>query len=99
MTLKEIYQALADGKSIRHETWDKRRRICVGTYGLTFETGEHYNNDFLTPGCWEIYEESRDLETLIERITTDIGHNLDDQSIASDIAQLVDLKIKKSQLK
>lgn len=99
MNLKEIYQALGEGKAIRHETWPSHRRISIGLNLLTYETGELYENGFLSPMNWSIYEEPEDLDYKIESLITDIGFRLDGfADVEKQIALLIDLKIKQAKL-
>ncbi len=100
MTLKEIYQALGEGKAIRHETWPSHRRISIGLNLLTYETGELYEDGFLSPMKWSIYEEPEDLDKKIVRTEVIAADFLRYQPgfAVAHISQLIDLKIKQAKL-
>ncbi len=107
MTLREIYQALGEGKAIRHETWPSHRRISIGLNLLTYETGELYEDRFLSPMNWSIYEEPphrseepEDLDKQIVRTEVIAADFLRYQPgfAVAHISNLIDLKIKQAKL-
>lgn len=101
MTLKEIYQALGDGKKIRHETWGAHKYIYIASMGvLIYDDGAHYENGFLLPVSWSIYEELEDLKAKIVRTEVIAADFLRYQPgfAVAHISQLIDLKIKQAKL-
>ena len=100
MTLREIYQALIDGKKLRYATWEPGEYIhLVGTY-LLGRKGEIIQESFKTYYNWSIYEEPEDLKAKIVRtevIAADFLRYQPGFAIAH-ISQLIDLKIKQAKL-
>lgn len=103
MNLKEICQALIDGKKLHHMLWDKSQYVYLDpkSGGLVNESAkpDQYTYSFLDSKSWLIYEEPEDLDYKIESLITDIGFRLDGfADVEKQIALLIDLKIKQAKL-
>lgn len=99
MTLKEIYQALLDGK-----------KLCCPDIGFMYvhlkDGGlKHEDGSFacisFTLGTWSIYEDPEDLDEQIQSKKKQIVRHFDEScnaSVCLAIAELIDLKIKQAKL-
>jgi hypothetical protein len=101
MTLKEIYQALIEGKRIRMKAWHPGSYLYLKDDEFVVEDGTKYlvTPNFSTPDLWEIYEEPEDLDSKIQMLVNGISGRLDSFILGGNIETLIDLKIKKAQLK
>jgi len=100
MTLKERYQALADGRKLCSANICSRY-VHVDNGELKHHNGSRAHVDF-TVGDWTIYEEQKDLDLKIKEAEHDLEDFLDNGmalSATCKISNLIDLKIKKVQLK
>lgn len=101
MTLKEIYQALIDGKKLRYATWEPGAYIhLVGTFVLDHK-GAIREESFKIYYNWSIYEEPEDLDKKIKHVEHTLEDYLDQGmalSATSHISNLIDLKIKQAKL-
>lgn len=101
MTLKEIYQALIDGKKIKHKSWDNGEFIRISESTLIDEHGRHSMVSICESFEWSIYEEPEDLDKKIEdtkcRLLHEFVNGLDTFKV-HEICNLIDLKIKKAKL-
>lgn len=58
MTLKEIFEALAEGKKLRKKTWNKQHYIRREEDRVKTDLGTVYDLDFFSSYEWELWEES-----------------------------------------
>lgn len=111
MTLREVCQALIDGKKIRNIYWPNNNSYIYlrGGETLVNERGEADEWDFSTPGNWSLYEEQphrseqpEDLDKKIENKRLDLhaclGATMASCSLSYTILDIIDLKIKQAKL-
>jgi len=58
-TQAEIFQALLDGKKVKHVSWDKGEYVFLNTKTLKRENGDDALPSFSMPTNWSIYEEPK----------------------------------------
>lgn len=99
MTLREIYQALLDGKKLCCP------KICFRYVHLKDGCLKHDDGSLacisFTMGEWSIYEEPEDLDQKIREVEEDVRLCLSNQiftGTVQEISELIDLKIKKAKL-
>lgn len=103
MTLREIYQALLDGKKLCSPNLPFDKYVHLVGDELMYDDGSSANIWFVK-GKWSIYQEPDDLDQNIKQLKYVLGSYLASGEvdklimIPTDIEQLIDLKIKQAKL-
>ena len=71
-TQAEIFQALLDGKKVKHVSWDKGEYVFLNTKTLKRENGDDASSSFSMPTNWSIYEEPKKPRKALAFVT-DLG--------------------------
>lgn len=99
MTLREIYQALIDGKKLCCADMCYRY-LHIKDGELRYDDGSPAHI-ILTLGKWSIYEEPEDLKDKIENKTKELEYHAFNgmhRCLSQDVLDLIDLKIKQAKL-